>query len=38
MDGRLYLNLSPAVQKLWEADIPGFIAQADANWPGLRDS
>lgn len=38
VDGQLYLNLSPEIQKIWEADIPGFIAKADANWPGLRDS
>lgn len=34
--GRLYLNLSPEVQRLWEQDIPAYIAKADANWPAIR--
>ncbi len=33
--GKLYLNYSRDVQKLWEADVPGRIARGDANWPGL---
>jgi YHS domain-containing protein len=37
VDGRLYLNYNEEVQKKWLADIPGFIAAADKNWPGLRD-
>lgn len=36
VDGKLYLNYSLKVQKDWEQDIPGFIASADANWPGLQ--
>lgn len=35
VDGKLYLNYSSDVQALWEADIPGFIAQANANWPSV---
>jgi YHS domain-containing protein len=35
VDGRLYLNYSADIQRQWEADIPGFIASANANWPGL---
>jgi hypothetical protein len=35
VDGRLYLNYSKRVQKKWEADIPGFIRQGNANWPGV---
>lgn len=35
VDGRLYLNFDRAVQRRWEADIPGHVARADANWPGL---
>jgi YHS domain-containing protein len=35
VDGKLYLNYSPKVQALWEQDIPGRIARADANWPRL---
>ncbi|MBY9065377.1 YHS domain-containing protein [Hyphomonas sp. WL0036] len=37
IDGKLYLNYSAAVQKKWEADIPGFIARADTNWPALNE-
>jgi YHS domain-containing protein len=37
VDGRLYLNYNDEVQQKWLADIPGFIAAADRNWPGLRD-
>lgn len=33
--GKLYLNLSKDIQKRWEGDIPGNIAKADANWPGV---
>ena len=36
VDGKLYLNLSPAVQKRWQADIPGFIDRANQNWPALK--
>ena len=35
VDGKLYLNYSLSVQKRWEADIPGNIAKADANWPDV---
>jgi hypothetical protein len=38
VDGRLYLNLSKSVQALWDQDIPGYIAKADANWPKLMAS
>lgn len=37
VDGQLYLNISLDIQKRWERDIPGFIAQANQNWPKLRD-
>ena len=37
VDGRLYLNYDAGVQRKWEADIPGFIAKADANWPGVLE-
>jgi hypothetical protein len=36
VDDKLYLNYSPKIQKVWEKDIPGRIAKADANWPGLQ--
>ncbi len=35
VDGKLYLNYSLKVRRLWEEDIPGRIKRADANWPGL---
>lgn len=35
VDGKLYLNLSPSVQKLWDKDIPGYIKAANKNWPGV---
>jgi YHS domain-containing protein len=35
VDGKLYLNLSPSVQKLWQKDIPGYVKAADKNWPGV---
>ena len=33
VDGKLYLNKSSEVSKLWQQDIPGHIRQADDNWP-----
>jgi len=35
VDGRLYLNYSKSVQRLWEQDIPGHIVNADGNWPAV---
>lgn len=35
VDGKLYLNYSLDVQKQWEGDIPGNIAEADKNWPDV---
>lgn len=37
VDGKLYLNYDADVQARWVRDIPGFIEQADANWPGILD-
>ena len=31
-DGKLYLNLNPKIQKLWEKDILGNIIKANENW------
>ena len=36
VNGKLYLNYDASVQKRWEKDIPGFIAAANKNWPGIR--
>ncbi|MEO1592416.1 MAG: YHS domain-containing (seleno)protein [Cyanobacteria bacterium J06632_22] len=35
VEGKLYLNYSDGIQKRWEKDIPGNIAKADDNWPGV---
>ena len=35
VDGKLYLNATKRIQRRWERDIPGFIAQANANWPAI---
>ncbi|MCW5967061.1 MAG: YHS domain-containing protein [Blastocatellales bacterium] len=35
VDGKLYLNYSLDVQKMWEGDIPGNINKANENWPRL---
>ena len=35
-DGKLYLNYSQSVQRRWARDIPGNVAKADRNWPGLK--
>ncbi|XBQ16476.1 MAG: YHS domain-containing (seleno)protein [Oceanicaulis sp.] len=35
VDGKLYLNFNQDIQDRWEADIPGFIARADANYPAI---
>ena len=34
-DGKLYLNYSEDVRGLWRQDIPGNIAKANDNWPGV---
>ncbi len=35
-EGKLYLNLSPDVLKKWKKDIPGYVKEADKNWPKLK--
>ena len=35
VENKLYLNYNPAVQRLWQEDVSGYIAQADKNWPQL---
>ena len=34
--GKLYVNYSRSVQRTWSRDVPGYIAKAEANWPGLK--
>jgi len=36
--GQLYLNITKNVVGFWEEDIPGNIAQSEANWPGIADN
>lgn len=36
VDGKLYLNYSRRVRRMWDRDVPGNISAADGNWPGLR--
>lgn len=36
VEGKLYLNYSLKFQKEWEEDIPGYIEQANKNWPVLK--
>lgn len=33
--GKLYLNYNDEIQARWEKNIPGFIADANKNWPGV---
>jgi YHS domain-containing protein len=33
IDGKPYLNYNRDIQKKWSADVPGFVAKADKNWP-----
>ncbi len=35
VDGKLYLNYSKGVQKRWNKDRAGYIAEAHANWKGI---
>lgn len=35
VEGRLYVNYDAGVQRRWLRDMPGFIAAADRNWPGV---
>ena len=35
VDGKLYLNYDERVQRSWESDISGYIAEAGARWPDV---
>ena len=37
VEGKLYLNYNTDIQEKWAKDIPGNIAKADANWPGVLE-
>lgn len=36
VDGRLYVNYSDRVQRRWEEDIPGYIAEAEAEYAEIE--
>jgi YHS domain-containing protein len=38
VDGKLYLNYSPGVQRQWAQDIAGNIAKGDQNWDGVLNN
>ncbi|MEL6492816.1 MAG: YHS domain-containing (seleno)protein [Cyanobacteria bacterium J06621_3] len=35
VEGKLYLNYDARIQQRWQQDVPGNIARADQNWPGV---
>lgn len=35
VDGKLYLNYNSAIERRWLADVPGFIAAGDEQWPDI---
>jgi len=37
VDGKLYLNYSPAIQERWKQNMRGYISRADAKWPRLQN-
>lgn len=37
VDGKLFLNINPAVVSFWEADVSGWVEKAEANWEGLDE-
>jgi YHS domain-containing protein len=37
VDDKLYLNFSLGVRSTWEKDIPGYISDANKNWPKVRE-
>ncbi|MGQ4646204.1 YHS domain-containing (seleno)protein [Lyngbya aestuarii] len=38
VNDKLYLNATKGVQSTWEKDIPGNIARANQNWPGILNN
>lgn len=35
-EGKLYLNWDASVKRDWSEDIPGHLAQSEANWPDIK--
>ncbi|MEZ4290158.1 MAG: YHS domain-containing (seleno)protein [Myxococcota bacterium] len=38
VDGRLYTDLDPEIQKTWLGDVPGYIRKAERSWQAIRDA
>ncbi|MDX1642734.1 MAG: YHS domain-containing (seleno)protein [Thermoanaerobaculia bacterium] len=38
VDGKLYLNLNPSIQTIWEEDVAGNIAKAEHQWPAIHST
>jgi hypothetical protein len=38
VDGTLYLNYDKGVMRKWRADVPAYIAKANANWKSIEDA
>ncbi len=36
VDGKLYLNITPAVVGYWEKDIPGNLGKSESNWSRIE--
>jgi YHS domain-containing protein len=36
VEDKLYLNYSESVRSKWKLDVPGYIRQANANWPDVK--
>lgn len=36
VDDKLYLNINRSVDLLWKTNKPGYIRDANKNWPGLK--
>ena len=36
VDGKLYLNITRSVDRVWQRDIPGYISDANKNWTWLE--
>jgi hypothetical protein len=37
-DGKLYLNFNARIKRRWEKDIPGYVKNADGNWPAILEN
>ena len=36
VDNRLYLNINHSIDKEWQTNVPGYIADANKNWKHLK--